>query len=431
MRSRRRANGDEAAAGSAAEAATDDAAPGAGSHRCNRDGSVRAPVRRARRHDLDPREARGAAALFSRRRRRRRRVGGVFPRRRQAAASRARAACCATWRCGAPALPQWLFDECYQAVGDFAETIAHVLPPPRATSRRGLADWMTSACCRCAASSRTTIAGRSARYWTSSTRPGRFLLLKLLGGGFRVGVSRLLVHARARGLAGVDAEARRAANDRLHRRRPAARRRRVPRADRVRRTSTPARDSGQPYPFFLAHPLQPRPVRDRSAPPATGWSSGSTTASARSSSSAAGQAWVWSRGEELVTERFPGARRGSARRCPTARCSTARSSCWKDGSVAPFAAAADSASAARRLSAKMLAERAGGAASPTTCSSEHGQDLRDAAAARAPRARSSASSRPRTPPALQLSPLVAMPSWDDLCRAARRIARARRRRASC
>ena len=36
------------------------------------------------------------------------------------------------------ASPRWLFDECYQAVGDLAETIAHVLPPPRATSDVGL-----------------------------------------------------------------------------------------------------------------------------------------------------------------------------------------------------------------------------------------------------------------------------------------------------
>src|SRR5665213_3650376 len=28
------------------------------------------------------------------------------------------------------ALPAWLFEECYQAVGDFAETVADVLPPP-------------------------------------------------------------------------------------------------------------------------------------------------------------------------------------------------------------------------------------------------------------------------------------------------------------
>ena len=40
------------------------------------------------------------------------------------------------------ALPEWLFDECYQAVGDFAETVAHVLPPPRHVSDVGLAEWV-------------------------------------------------------------------------------------------------------------------------------------------------------------------------------------------------------------------------------------------------------------------------------------------------
>ena len=29
-------------------------------------------------------------------------------------------------------LDDWLFDESYHAVGDFAETIAHILPPPSA-----------------------------------------------------------------------------------------------------------------------------------------------------------------------------------------------------------------------------------------------------------------------------------------------------------
>src|SRR6476659_2729919 len=29
----------------------------------------------------------------------------------------------------ASGLPHWLFEECHLAVGDFAETVAHVLPP--------------------------------------------------------------------------------------------------------------------------------------------------------------------------------------------------------------------------------------------------------------------------------------------------------------
>ena len=39
-------------------------------------------------------------------------------------------------------IPEWLFEECYQAVGDLAETIAHVLPPPSTRSEVGLADWV-------------------------------------------------------------------------------------------------------------------------------------------------------------------------------------------------------------------------------------------------------------------------------------------------
>jgi len=39
-------------------------------------------------------------------------------------------------------IDDWLFEECYQAVGDLAETIAHVLPPPRTKSSAGLAEWI-------------------------------------------------------------------------------------------------------------------------------------------------------------------------------------------------------------------------------------------------------------------------------------------------
>ena len=37
-------------------------------------------------------------------------------------------------------LDEWLFDESYAAVGDFAETIAHILPPPTERSDVGLAE---------------------------------------------------------------------------------------------------------------------------------------------------------------------------------------------------------------------------------------------------------------------------------------------------
>src|SRR5438270_9690634 len=44
--------------------------------------------------------------------------------------------------CRQAGIDDWLFDACYQAVGDFAETVTHVLPPPTRDSDLGLAAWV-------------------------------------------------------------------------------------------------------------------------------------------------------------------------------------------------------------------------------------------------------------------------------------------------
>ena len=41
-------------------------------------------------------------------------------------------------------IPEWLFEECYQAVGDLAESIALILPPAQGLSDHGLAFWIES-----------------------------------------------------------------------------------------------------------------------------------------------------------------------------------------------------------------------------------------------------------------------------------------------
>lgn len=40
-----------------------------------------------------------------------------------------------TWACKIAGLPDWLFEESYSIVGDLAETIAHLLPPPARSVR--------------------------------------------------------------------------------------------------------------------------------------------------------------------------------------------------------------------------------------------------------------------------------------------------------
>src|SRR5438105_951219 len=47
-----------------------------------------------------------------------------------------------TWGAEAAAVPDWLFDECYEAVGDLAETMALLLPPPTESSARPLTQWV-------------------------------------------------------------------------------------------------------------------------------------------------------------------------------------------------------------------------------------------------------------------------------------------------
>ena len=104
-------------------------------------------------------------------------------------------------------IDDWLFDACYQAVGDFAETVAHVLPPPAHESDLGLAEWVEDRLLPLRGLPPEEQAdARAPRTGTSSTAAGRFLLNKLIGGGFRVGVSRLLVQRALAEGAGVDAK---------------------------------------------------------------------------------------------------------------------------------------------------------------------------------------------------------------------------------
>src|SRR5665213_4424860 len=94
--------------------------------------------------------------------------------------------------CRVAGIEAWLFDACYQAVGDFAETVADVLPPPAHESDLGLAEWVARLTLLRNAEPEV-VKRQLFAYWNELDWAGRFLMLKLIGGGFRVGVSRLLV----------------------------------------------------------------------------------------------------------------------------------------------------------------------------------------------------------------------------------------------
>ena len=207
-------------------------------------------------------------------------------------------------------IPDWLFEASYQAVGDLAETIAQVLPPPRHHSDLGLADWLTQRLLplRGQPPDVQTVALR--RWWDELPASERFLLVKLIGGGFRVGVSKLLVQRALARHAGLDAKL-------------VAQRmmgwtdgRQPPTAERLAALLAPAgegaegapADNGQPYPFFLAHALDDAPPDQLAARlgPVADWQAEWKYDGIRAQLvRRGGQLWIWSRGEELITDRFP------------------------------------------------------------------------------------------------------------------------------
>jgi DNA ligase 1 len=93
----------------------------------------------------------------------------------------------------ASGLPEWLVDESYHAVGDFAETVALLLPPPVRAGDTPLATWVEERLLPLRGRAPADVMAALASYVEELDTDERFLLIKLIGGGFRVGVSRLLV----------------------------------------------------------------------------------------------------------------------------------------------------------------------------------------------------------------------------------------------
>ncbi len=238
--------------------------------------------------------------------------------------------------CQRAELPEWLFEESYQAVGDLAETIAHVLPAPSSRSDLSLSAWVEQRLLALRGAEPVEQAQRVLAYWDELDAPERFILTKLIGGGFRVGVSKLLVQRALAELSGVDAKV--VAQRMMGYTDKTA----LPSAENyLRLTSTSAltdADSGQPYPFFLAHPVEGSAANfDTTLGPVSQWLvewkyDGIRAQVVRR----AGRVWIWSRGEELVTDRFPEVI-AQMQTLPDGTVLDGEILVWKDDAPAPFA----------------------------------------------------------------------------------------------
>ena len=204
-------------------------------------------------------------------------------------------------------LPEWLFDESYDAVGDLAETIALLLPAPTESHDLGLAIWIEQQLLPLRKASPELLLETLRTHWQQLAIDERLVYFKLITGGFRVGVSRLQVTQALAAVGGI--EPKRVAQrlmGYLHIQQPAP-------TDYARLVAPENSDeldqktSGQPYPFFLAHPFNlPVDQFDVALGPPRGWQIEWKWDGIRAQLvKRAGQVWLWSRGEELITDRFP------------------------------------------------------------------------------------------------------------------------------
>jgi DNA ligase-1 len=201
-----------------------------------------------------------------------------------------------TWAAEQAGVAEWLFEASYDVVGDLAETITLLLPGATGSSDRPLHEWVEQHLLPLRKMDPALRQQEIVRAWQRLDDAQRFVWNKLITGGFRVGVSRRLVVRALERFSGIEAAAlaHRLMGDWL------------PTADTYRQILSPDTrdaDASRPYPFFLAHALESEP---EALGPRAKWLvewkwDGIRGQTIRRD----GQVFIWSRGEELVTAKYP------------------------------------------------------------------------------------------------------------------------------
>lgn len=226
----------------------------------------------------------------------------------------------------AAGIPDWLFEGCYDAVGDLAETVAHLLPPPALHGDLPLSTWIEERLLPLRALPASDQARAIAGWWNELAVEERLVWNKLLTGGFRVGVSRGLVTRALAQAHGIEAAlvAQRLMGDWQ------------PSAERYAAliSGEDGAASLRPYPFLLAHALDqdPAALGDPSDWIAEWkWDGLRAQLVCRDA-----QTQLWSRGDELITARFPEILT-AARVLPQGCVLDGEVLAWRDGAPLPFA----------------------------------------------------------------------------------------------
>lgn len=198
------------------------------------------------------------------------------------------------WAAERAGLPLWLFEECYPIVGDLAETISLFLPPSGGNEDRSLTDWILELKRLSTLDEAARKAGILAA-WDALPQTECFLFTKLLTGGFRIGLSQKLM---TRALAKATGQDEAALTHKLM-------------GQWTPETVTwnslievdgPNADLSRPYPFYLAYGLDDL---DQIGPSSDWFIDRKWDGIRGQFILRGGEHHIWSRGEDLMTDRFP------------------------------------------------------------------------------------------------------------------------------
>lgn len=199
------------------------------------------------------------------------------------------------WATELSGIPDWLFAESYHSVGDLSETIALVIPPPPGTSDRKLHEWIQDL----AALNGKDDAQKKEfilHAWDTLDTQERFIFNKLISGNFRIGVSnKMLVNAISKQ---SDTDSNKIMHSIMGKWNPGE-----ITYDELIAGAHVNTDNSWPYPFCLAYALEAEPA---SLGGTEEWQAEWKWDGIRGQIvKRNGELFIWSRGEELVTDQFP------------------------------------------------------------------------------------------------------------------------------
>jgi DNA ligase-1 len=201
-----------------------------------------------------------------------------------------------TWCNELARLPDWLFEECYHTVGDLAETIALLLPEATSAIASHPLYFYLETLISIEKEAEAIRKQFIISSWHAMTQTERFVFNKLITGGFRIGVSqKSMVNALAKTIksdASVIAHRISGNWDPLT----------TSFDDLLSEHSTTA-DHSKPYPFYLAYALEDElPALGEPHEWQAEWKWDGIRGELIKRNN---ELFVWSRGEELMTEKFP------------------------------------------------------------------------------------------------------------------------------